>query len=59
MDVSRRWFCNCSGKKTELNFNPGLDDEDVGEPACEYCGATPSSDPKKTLLFTDEEDWEN
>ncbi|PLY00701.1 MAG: hypothetical protein C0624_11700 [Desulfuromonas sp.] len=59
MDISRRWFCTCTGKKVELEFVPGRDEGDTGEPACRYCGATPSSDPKKTIMFKDEEDWEN
>jgi len=59
MDVSRKWYCSCTGKKIELRFEPGLDDEDIGEPTCERCGATPSSDPKKTLSYKDVEDWEN
>jgi len=59
MDVSRRWFCTCTGKKIELHAITGLDDEDAGEPACEQCGATPSSDPKKTVVYKDVEDWEN
>ena len=59
MDVSRRWYCNCSGEKVELSYHPGLDEDDVGEPACDRCGATPSSDPKKTIVFKDVKDWEN
>jgi len=59
MDVSRRWFCTCTGKKVELQNVAGVNDEDVGEPACARCGATPSSDPKKTVIYEDERDWEN
>ena len=59
MDIQRRWYCQCTGKKIELTFVPGPDDEDVGEPACEKCGATPSSDPKKNIVFRDQKDWEN
>jgi len=59
MDVTRRWFCTCSGKKIELRFVADVDDGETGEPACERCGATPSSDPKKTVIYQDERDWEN
>lgn len=55
MDVGRTWFCNCSGKLVELEPVEIEDDEPL-EPACRYCGATPSSDPKKTLTFRDAEE---
>jgi hypothetical protein len=57
MSVYRKWFCTCTGKPLELNYEETLA-EDGGEPICEHCGATPSSDPKKTVIYRDVEDWE-
>jgi len=55
MDVERRWYCNCTGKLVELNYSEAWEEDEDGasEPACERCGATPSSDPKHTLVFRD------
>lgn len=53
MDVVRRWFCSCSGKLVELVYTEGWEEGEPGEPVCERCGATPSSDPKQTLAFRD------
>ena len=58
MDVNRKWFCSCSGKPVELPFVEIAEEEPV-EPACSLCGATPSSDPKKTIKFQDFEEWES
>ena len=55
MTVYRQWFCKCSGKKLEL-VNDHYVEEDSLEPTCPRCGATPSSDPKRTISFTDRED---
>lgn len=54
MIVERKWFCNCSGKERELVLVETTDDE-AGEPACPRCGASPSSDPKRTVSYRDEE----
>lgn len=56
MSVYRKWFCACNGKIKELNYEEVLEDEITGEPFCERCGATPSSDPRHTVSFRDEED---
>jgi hypothetical protein len=58
MDVYRKWYCTCSGKPLELSYDHSEDEEDVGEPACERCGATPSSDPKRTISYKDVEEWD-
>lgn len=52
MDINRKWFCTCTGKPIELGFKET--EEELGEPACDRCGATPSSDPKHTIYFRDE-----
>jgi hypothetical protein len=54
MDVYRKWFCTCTGKPIELGYIVA-EEEERGEPACERCGATPSSDPKHTIIYEDEE----
>jgi hypothetical protein len=54
MIVERKWFCRCSGKERELVFVENGDDE-AGEPTCPSCGAAPSSDPKHTIGYRDEE----
>jgi hypothetical protein len=56
MDINRKWFCTCSGTPVELSFKET--EEEIGEPACERCGATPSSDPKHTVIYRDEKQWE-
>ena len=58
MDVERKWFCSCRGKRVELPFIEIAEEEPV-EPICNLCGATPSSDPKKTISYLDKEDWES
>ena len=59
MSIYRKWYCTCSGKPVELPSAPeNVDDEPV-EPACQHCGATPSSDPRKTVIYRDIEDWED
>ncbi|MDY6849143.1 MAG: hypothetical protein AB7F20_10540 [Geoalkalibacter sp.] len=59
MSVFRRWYCRCSGEPRELNYERVLEDETLGEPFCDRCGATPSSDPRHTITFKDEEDYED
>lgn len=58
MTLYRKWYCTCTGKPVELTREEILDDEPA-EPACEFCGATPSSDPKKTIVYRDEENWDD
>lgn len=57
MSVYRKWYCTCTGKPVELDYEETLEEE--GEPYCDRCGATPSSDPKQTIIFRDVEDWED
>jgi hypothetical protein len=52
MIVERKWFCSCAGNPRELVIVESAEDES-GEPACPRCGASPSSDPKRTLSFRD------
>jgi hypothetical protein len=58
MDTYRRWYCTCSGKPIELEAREFVEDEPL-EPACRRCGATPSSDPKRTIVFREVETWED
>ena len=55
MTVTRRWYCTCRGKPLELAYVETLEDEPA-EPACQRCGATPSSDPRHTIVFRDKEE---
>lgn len=59
MGIYRKWYCTCSGKPVELAPVPPPVEDDPDEPACERCGATPSSDPKRTIIYRDVEDWED
>ncbi len=59
MSIYRKWFCNCEGKPKELNYELVLEDEGGGEPYCERCGATPSSDPKHTVTYKDVEEYDD
>lgn len=52
MDVIRKWYCACTGQPRELVFVAGEED-DLGEPACPRCGASPSADPRHTVGFSD------
>ncbi|MDT8441664.1 MAG: hypothetical protein RQ723_08380 [Desulfuromonadales bacterium] len=58
MTIERRWFCTCSGTPVELSVVETSEDE-PGEPTCQRCGASVSSDPKKTVIFKDVESWED
>lgn len=55
MSGYKRWFCSCKGSPRELVADPYVE-EDSLEPTCPLCGATPSSDPRHTLSFTEQED---
>ena len=57
MDLNRKWYCSCSGKPVEMTFVE-VAEEEPAEPACNRCGATPSSDPRKTVTYKDREDWD-
>jgi len=56
MSHKRRWYCSCEGTLRELIVDQLVEDE-LLEPSCPLCGATPSSDPKHTISYTDEEDY--
>ncbi len=58
MGVYRKWYCTCRGKPIELSVVETLDDEPA-EPTCQRCGASVSSDPKKTITFKDVEEWDD
>ncbi len=51
----RKWFCNCKGSLRELVYDPHVE-EDSLVPTCPFCGATPSSDPRHTISYTEHED---
>jgi len=55
MTIHRQWYCDCSGEQREL---PTLElgEDEPGEATCEFCGATPSSDPRHTVSYRDLED---
>lgn len=58
MTIERKWYCTCSGAPVELGMVETGEDE-PGEPACQRCGASVSSDPKKTVIFKDVESWDD
>lgn len=60
MTVYRKWYCTCSGQTVELDYTEAPQDESEEiEPVCDLCGATPSSDPKRTVTYRDVETWED
>lgn len=60
MSVYRKWYCSCSGKPLELEYQSvPVEEGEAGEPACRRCGATPSSDPRKTVSYEDVENWDD
>lgn len=60
MSTYRKWYCTCSGQAVELDYSavPQYEGEEV-EPFCELCGATPSSDPKRTITYREVETWDD
>jgi hypothetical protein len=58
MTVYRKWYCSCRGKPVELTALETAEDEPV-EAACVRCGASPSSDPRHTISYRDEDNWED
>jgi hypothetical protein len=52
----RKWYCSCRGKPLELGTVETADDEPT-EAICQRCGASPSSDPKRTISYQDVETW--
>lgn len=54
MIIERTWYCSCTGQPRELVLVETAEDE-AGEPTCTRCGASPSSDPKRTISYRDEE----
>jgi len=58
MTITRKWYCTCRGKPIELTVVDSLEDE-TGEPTCQRCGASVSSDPKHTIIYKDSEEWED
>ncbi|PLX85334.1 MAG: hypothetical protein C0617_04480 [Desulfuromonas sp.] len=59
MSVYRKWYCTCVGSPVELDYQEKIDEEGDTQPSCRRCGATPSSDPRKTVIYRDIEDWED
>jgi len=58
MTVFRKWYCNCSRVEKELVPVTMIEDE-TDEPTCPKCGATPSSDPRHTVRYRDQESWDD
>ncbi len=58
MSTYRKWYCTCTGKPEELEYQVDAEEE-FAEPICRRCGASQSSDPRKTILYRDVEDWED
>lgn len=58
MTIRRKWYCTCRGKPVELPIIEASED-DPGEPTCPRCGASVSSDPKRTIIYRDAEDRED
>lgn len=52
METIRKWYCSCRGKPIELTVEDPLEEE-LSEPICSRCGASPSADPKKTISYKD------
>lgn len=57
MDNFRIYYCNCTGKQVQMVYEAtfGEEPDEVSEPHCPKCGATPSSDPKHVVSFHDQE----
>ena len=60
MGVERKWFCTCGSTPLELEYpTTPISEDEVDEPVCRRCGASPSSDPRKTLHYQDIETRED
>jgi hypothetical protein len=59
MSIYRKWYCACSGMPLELAPETPPAEDEPGEPTCPKCGASPSDDPKRTVIYRDIEDWED
>jgi hypothetical protein len=57
MGVLRKWYCSCTGMPRELEYDAHL--EEASDPVCPRCGASPSSDPKHSISFHDQEEWDD
>ena len=57
MSVYRKWYCNCTGRPKEIIYDD-QPEEEATEPVCAKCGASPSSDPKHTISYRDQEEWD-
>ena len=58
MTMRRIWYCTCRGEPVELTVVEVGEDE-PGEPTCSRCGASVSSDPKRTIIYRDVDDHED
>jgi hypothetical protein len=56
MSVYRMWYCNGTGRPKEIIYDD--QPEEAAEPVCAKCGASPSSDPKHTISYRDQEEWD-
>lgn len=58
MTIYRKWYCTCRGEPIELTVvDPA--EEEPGEATCQRCGASQSSDPGKTIVYKDVENWDD
>ena len=57
MEGFRSYYCSCSGTRIPLVYDPTFEEEpdEVTEPHCPKCGASPSSDPKHVIGFRDQQ----
>lgn len=59
MTIYRTWYCTCSGTPVEIAPYPPVIEDEPDEPTCDRCGASPSSDPRRTVIYRDVESWED
>jgi hypothetical protein len=56
----RKWSCIYIGKPLELEYqSTPVDEDEEEEPTCRRCGATPSSDLRKTVSYRGIENWDD